>query len=288
MNLAGMSNRTTVAARAFPQVIEAEFCSCNNCEYSEYAFHDSSTDEWKNDRASFLVRKIASTETWTFKLVKNGAVVATISDGTYGDYYGFGDLLYTDLKGVVISWKDVFDAFGNGDYKMRIEKSFAGSTTTIDSHVYKVRPYSFEQAKGTVRLETYQNGTFVGTGNVFRGLNWYQSIRINGKLWNKQPKIETTEYISSSRLRTQTYDVITNTYSLELRNLPSFISNAVIYDQLLANTIFITDYNVNNEVYRQVPLRIQSINSSEYYNINTSGNFEMTFTDQSEGTIKSY
>jgi hypothetical protein len=287
MNLAGMSSNATFAARSFPQTIEAEFCSCD-CDYVEYAFHDASTDAWKNDKASFLMRKIASTETWAVKILKNGQVEDTISDSTYGEYYDFGDLLYADLKGVVVYWKNVFDAFGNGDYQIRIEKTFAGNTIIKDSHYYRVRPYSFEQAKGTVKLETFQNGTFVGTGVTFRGLDWYQSMRVQGRFWNKQPKIETTEYISSNRQRTQTYDTIVNSYSMEVRNIPSFISNGIIYDQLLANEIYITDYNINNEVYRYVPVRIQAINNAEYYRININGNFEMTFTDKSEGTIKSY
>jgi hypothetical protein len=287
MNLSGISTRSTVAAKSFSQVIEAEFCTCD-CPYSELAFHSTSTDEWKNDKASFLVRRGAATEAWVFQLYKAGLLVATITSSTYGEYYDFGSLAYADLKGMVIYWKQVYDAFGNGDYTVRIEKTFGGVSVATESHTFMVRPYSFEQASGTVKLETYQNGTFVATGYTLRGVNWYQSMRMQGIFWNKQPKVETNEYFNSDRLRTQIWDKIVNTYSLELRMLPSFISNAVIYDQLLANTIYLTDYNINNEVYRKVPVRLDGIAEAEYYQRNTAGNFEFTFNDLSEGTIKGY
>lgn len=288
MNLAGMATTTSAAAKTFSQTIEAEFCS-NGCDYVEYALYDSgSTDEWKNDKTSFLVRKGALTETWTFKLFKNGVIVATIAASTYGEYYDFASLLYSDLKGMVIYWKLVAAAFGNGDYTVRIEKTFNGVTTSTDSHIFRVVPYSFEIAKGTVRVETYQNGTFVGTGFTYRGMSWFQSMRMQGIFWDKQPKLERTEYFDSSRQRTQVWDKTVNTYKLELRNLPAYIGNAVLYDQVLANEIYITDYNVNYEVYRKVPVRIQDYTNTEYYTINTNGNFELAFNDRAEGTIKGY
>lgn len=288
MNLSGMSTNVLAGVQAFTTSIEAEFCT-SGCDYREFAFHDASTtEEWKNDKSSFLVRRNALTETWTFKLFKDGLYLATMSSDAYGEYSDFGDLTYSYLKGLVIYWRLVFLLHGNGDYHVRIERTFAGTTTGTDSHIYMVRPYSFTQAKDTVKLESIQNGTFVGTGLTLRGMNWYQSIRMPGKFWNKQPRIETQEYINTSRQRTKIRDVVVNTYSLELRMLPNFISNEVVYNQIIANSLYITDYNINNEVYRKWPVRIKDIPGAEYYQKNPRGNFEFTFYDRSMGTIQSY
>lgn len=289
MNLTGASYKQDVTAKSFTQSrTEAEFCTCNGCEYIEYAFHDSGTDEWKKDKSSFLVRRNIPAETWVFKLLKNGVTVATVTDSTYGEYYNFGSLLYSDLKGIVIYWTNVYNAFGNGNYTVRIIRTFYTEETIIDSHIYKVIPYSFDIANGTVRIESVQNGTFIGTGWTYRGLKWPQWIRTNGKFWQKTPTLEVQEYLDSDRQRKQVWDKIVNEYTLELQLLPSFIANEVLYNQILANDLYITDYNINFEVYRAYPVRIKSISSSKYYHKNTNGTFSIKLTDRAEGTIKGY
>lgn len=290
MNLSGISTRQLSSAIAFTQAEnEIEYCSCEDCSFVEYAFYDSTTTEHKNDKTSFLVRRVVSTETWNFKLIKDGIVVATITNDTYGDYYNFGDLLYSNLKGIVLDWKLVANVFGNGSYFFRIEKVFAGTTTTFDSHEYKVIPYNPEIAVNTVKIESIQNGTFLGTGWTFRGLEWYQSIRVTGALRNKQPKLEVQEYVDSSRNRRQLYDKIVNTYTLELRMIPSSVANTIIYNQAVSNEIYITDYSrFAFEVYRKMPIKLADISLAEYYERKRSGSFELTVTDKSEGTIKAY
>jgi hypothetical protein len=288
MNLAGASSNTTFPAGAFSQTIDAEFCMCGGCEYKEYAFHDSDGEEHKNDKTSFLVKRNNTMETYAFKLYKNGELKTTINSDALGEYYDFGDLVYTDMKGMVIYWSEVYDAYGNGNYTVNIEKTFAGTTTIKESHIYMVRDYSFDLAMETVKIESVQNGTFLLTGFTYRNLKWYQSLRVTGKLWNKQPKIEDVEYIDSNRQRNQIWTKIETSYKLQITLLPSFISNQIIYDQILGNDFWITDYNINNEVFRKMPLRISSIEDAKYYTKNTNGTFNLKFTDRSEGTIKSY
>lgn len=288
MNLAGASSNTTFPAGKFTQSITAEYCTCGGCEYMEYALHDTGDEEHKNDKTSFLVKRNSSLETYTFKLYKSGTYIDSILDDSLGEFYDFGDLIYSDLKGIVIYWKEVYSAHGNGDYVVRIEKTFAGDTTYIDSHYYMVRQYSFDIASGTVKIESIQNGTFLQTGMTYRGLKWYQSIRVAGRLFDKQPKLEDVEYIDSNRQRNQIWSKIVNTYKLQIIQVPSFISNQIIYDQVLGNDFWITDYNINNEIFRKLPLRIQSIDSAKYWTKNVRGTFDLKFTDRSEGTIKSY
>jgi len=290
MNLSGISVVQPATAIAFTSgENQIEYCSCNDCEFYEYAFYSTDVAEHKNDKSSFLVRKVVSTETWTFKLFKEGVFKTNITNGTYGTFYDFGDLLYSNLKGLIIDWGLVANTYGNGSYMVRIEKVFAGTTTTFDSHEYRVMPYNAEVAAGTVKIQSVQNGTFLGTGYTFRNLEWEQSIRVFGMLRNKTPKVEVNEYVDSSRNRQQVYDKMVNTYTLELRMLPSFIANTIIYGQAMANELFVTDYNrYAFEVYRKLPVRLAEISSSEYYEQSRRGSFEIVLTDKSEGTIKSY
>lgn len=286
MNLSGMSTASTGTVKSLGVALEAEYC-CVDCEYSEYAFYDSGGERRKNDLTSFLVRRGALTETWAFVLFKDGVFKANLNSSALGTYYDFTSLEYDDLKGMIVDWALVAAAHGNGDYHVQIQKTFAGTTLTRDSHIFKVRPYSFDLAKGSVKIETYQDGTFVGTGFTYRNMNWYQSIRLQGCFWNKQPKLNSEEYLDSDRQRKPHWQIIVNTYDLELPAIPSSISNILLYDNILANRILISDYNTGFEVYDQLPVSIKEITEAEMNTRNNRGFFKLQFTDQSQGTIKS-
>ena len=75
MNLSGIAKVQQGTAIAFTQADDQiEYCTCDECEFFEYAFYDAGLQEHKNDKTSILVRRVVSTETWTFKLFKNGSL----------------------------------------------------------------------------------------------------------------------------------------------------------------------------------------------------------------------
>lgn len=287
MYLTGGTTKVIAPCYDFPKdAANVEFCSCE-CDFAEYAFYSDDQAEHKNDQTSVLIRRVAAAETFAFKLVKNGVTVATVDSDFYGKFWDFGDLVYPYYSGILIEWKKVFDDLGNGDYQILVERTFGANTTQSFSHVYMVRPYSAEIAKGTVKIETYQNGNYV-LSETFRGMQWYQSIRLNGRLWNKQPKLKTTEYINNGRQHGQVWDEINNSYTLEVQAVPSFIGNEVVYGRMLANEIYLTDYNHGYEVYRKLPMRIQNINEAKAWSRSNKMTFKFELTDIQEGTIKGY
>ena len=52
--------------------------------------------------------------------------------------------------------------------------------------------------------------------------------------------------------------------------------------------MYVTDYNINFEIYRQLPVKLMDIKGAEYYHKNVNGNYSITLTDKAEGTIKGY
>ena len=57
---------------------------------------------------------------------------------------------------------------------------------------------------------------------------------------------------------------------------------------MMANTIYLTDYNINYEQYRKVPMRIENIADAKAWARSGRMAFRFELTDLSEGTIKGY
>ena len=118
------------------------------------------------------------------------------------------------------------------------------------------------------------------------GAGWYQSFRIPGKLFAKVPKLTVDNYYDQDYKLTQIQDKISNTYLWETHLLPATISNQLIYDVLLANTILLSDFNIwNEEIIRQISLYPSEIEKKPFaYNNNCQ--FTIKFTTKTDLTLK--
>lgn len=267
-------SRTRIAQRleaqtadlsALPSEQSNDFCYCRlECEYTELAFAEAGGDEYKNDKSSFLFQKMVGADSIVFELYKAGALVATLNDDTLGIYYASfpAQALYT---GFVIDWGLVADAHGFGVYQFKAQQTILGDASTFESRVFRLMPYADDLADGTVKIESYQNGNIIGSPFDYTDLNWYSSYRVAGRFGGKSPVIEVDNYVKSDFTKAQIQDRIRTEYTLQTRLLPSVVANAVAYDQVLANSILITDYNVlSHELYRQIQVRPISIDAKEY------------------------
>lgn len=290
MPLSGMTSVDTFIAGNTPQsASDSEFCYCGECDYIEYAFYSSDSLPHKNDFTSVLVRKFFTSESFAIKVYKSGVYQTTLTDSTYGTFYDFGDLTYAYYKGIIINWGLIAAAFGDGDYVIRVERTFSGTTTGKDSHVYRVMPYSADAAHGTVKVESYQNGNYILSDYAFRDMRWFTSLRMDGRLWNKIPVLESTYYVTSNRQHDQINDNIKNEYTLEMGVLPNYIANDVIYNQALANEIYVTSYDkFDFDIARQLPVKIKSIDPPKYSDRTRRAVFVLKVTDRLDGITKTY
>lgn len=288
MYISGMSSgivATTVAGVGLTSNIQ--LC-IQDCDYTELAFYNSDLTNFKNDKTSVLVKKEVSSEVWAFVLEKNGVFVANLNSNTYGDYWDFGTLKYSYYKGICIDWKKVADAFGNGVYRILIKKTLGSTVESTYTHYFRVMPFACEEAEGTIKIESWQNGDYAN-GAVFRDMNWYQSIRVRGRFGMKKPVLASEEYITSGRQREQVLDKIVNTYTFETGLIPSSIYNEIIYGQGLSNKLLITDYGrFSPEMWRQYAVKLTNIQEIKQLVSRKFGKIKLDFTDRSEGTIKGY
>jgi hypothetical protein len=269
---------------------ENSICVCK-CNYVEKVFSEvGPIVDWnKNDKTSLLFKKAITSDSITITLYKE-LTPYTISDDTYGVYYP-GTLPNKPLYyGFIVDWNKIYYLLGPGYYNFKITTIIIGVTTVIDSIDYYLQPYSDLSANNTVRIETYNTGNILSSPFDYDGLlqdGWYQSFRIKGKLMPKQPKITTDNYINQDNEIIQIQDKITNDYDLITGLIPAVIADVLIYDNLLANKILISDYNIFNEdVKRQIELRPIDIPEKKVYNFNNNMKFVIKFTSAIDNIIK--
>ena len=257
---------------------EDEICACAGleCERNLQVFGDiNDSNERKNDKTSFLYKLMSASDTAVLKLLKDGVEIETLNNNNFGEFFDIGSLSYgipeqDFYTGYIVDWREVLIAHGVGSYTVAADITVFGASLTYESEIYKLYKYSDEEADGSVRLISYQNGNIESSNFNFTGMNWYQQIRINGILWNKQAEYITDSYFTSNRTITQIQDSIEYSYDLQVEFVIDSVSNFIIENNLLANEIYINDYNLTNtSYYNMIPLAVKEITSNTelyYYN----------------------
>jgi hypothetical protein len=273
-----------------PVPIENTVCVCK-CEYIEQVFSEvgAIVTGWKNDKTSMLFKKAIAADTITIKLYK-GTTSYTITDNTYGTYYAAGSLPgQPTYVGFVADWNKIYNALGAGSYYFEVTTVIIGVTTVKQSIYYNLQPYSDLAADRTVRIETWNTGSILNSVFDYAGIltgGWYQSVRLRGKLMPKNPKLVTDNYFDQDYNLQQIQDKITDEYTLVTYPVPAEISNVLIYDNLLANTVKISDYNIYNEdVIRELSLYVTDIQKKSY-NLSRHVSFEIKFSPKKDNCIK--
>ena len=267
---------------------EVCICDVQDCEYYNYVFADSTdTDGFKNDKSSFLLRKYTSSDNITFKLLKNDEEIATISDNTYGTYYGSGVGSQSDYRGLVIEWRNVFNLHGSGVYQIQFDTTIIGVTSSQKSVKFYLLPYSDESADRTVRIRWTQNGSIKSSEFDFTGLNWEQEWRLAGKFWNSQPSLEVDNYLNGDYKIEQIQDRINTEYDLAIDYIPSIIGDALIYDCILGNSVEVTSYDLQSyKDYLDYEVQAVSVDLAQEQDRFKMKEFLIKFTNRKDNVIK--
>lgn len=289
MPLRGMADSTTSAAVS-SLIADAGFevCVCDGCDFVETQFVNQGGEWWKNDKKSFIFSKRFTSDTIVFSLLKNGVQQAVLNSGTYGTYYDFGSALLINplYKGFLIDWDLVQQSFGYGTYTVRTVLTSLGTAYTYDSHPFEVVEYNARRADGTIRLEWYQSGA-IESGFDYTGIGWYQSLRIDGKFGNKTPELQIDNYQDTNRNVKQIRSKIDNTYTLSTHLLPSYIFDVINEDAILANDMYIVDYNLlNQHLYRRMNVYVSNIRDVVNHAQSKRSNFVYEFKQKKDNVIK--
>lgn len=265
------------------------FCPCDFiCDYEEKVFSDISSEAHKHDMTEVLFRKVSSSDTVEIKLFRYGNEVAVLNDNTYGTFYN-GFNAQPNYVGFLIDWTLVFAAFSGGQYQIKTDLNILGTPSTIESRLFRLNTWNEQSANNTVKIESFQQGNIIGSEFDYTDLlssGWYQSLRMPGSFGKNTPSLESDIFVNTSYQRVQNRDKVTNEYTLELKDITEEILNRFTNDNVISNTILITDYNLRaTNIYRQKSVYIDSISDVTHLD-NGRVNATLLCRDRDQNIIK--
>jgi hypothetical protein len=282
------------AARVVPVQV-FDFATTKTCCYFSPVFaHLVDTDSWKNDVNSFILKRDFASETIDLVLLKdgglsNGGTDIPLIDNTYGTYYDFGNLSNSNYKGYQIEWQKVLQVEGEGSYQLQATSTLISGVVTEFSLVFKLKSYTEEAVKGTVRVQSIMNGFLRHTGFNYKGLQWKDGIRVRGMFGNRQAEYEQEQIIYTNRNSVQLRSEMINNYVLETSHIPSCVTDLFIEYHNFANHLLITDYNPVNHVKTYVDKKVvfDSMEEIDYKGVTDRAPLRIKYKDFTQNFLKS-
>lgn len=286
-----IDNTSPISPVVPSEIMTETLCLCDFvCKYTEKAFASPSDDDlYKKDFSDFLFRKISPSDTIELELLRYGSKVDDLNDDDLGVYYPSfsAQPLYV---GYVIDWTKVFNLYSGGTYVIRAKMNILGVEQVIDSRQFHLSIFDEGEALRTVKIRSIQNGNIESSEfdytNLIEG-GWVSYRRIRGLFGNVRPTLERDQYLDAARNITQIQDQITNEYTLTLERLSEKEIFNFFNQNLLANEIFITDYNKIEISKDYIDFPVVPENPDDFnYSPNGRGDISITFRDRRQNVLK--
>ena len=244
------------------------------CKY--FVLCDPGSDTWKNDITSAWVKVSDPSDTFAFKLYKDGALSSFTP--TPQAFPNDTDAYYT-----TINWMDVFNADGSGCYELKIEYSISGIVGETTWGEYQLSQYSIKNALKTARIRAIFNGFQEVQGINFTGAQVESTFRFFGYIGNRQPNMETDNIIYGNREMKRVIRENLNSYQIVTEPTDECITRPLIDLFLLSeNELYISDYNAHNHSYRyeDLPVIVSESPEIEYYDLSRKAKVTAIVTDK--------
>lgn len=274
-----------------PTVPEAPDEIFKECCYTHTVLADlNSSEDVKNDYSAFYHQKQLSNETADFFLYDyNSAEEFPLDDNTFGQFFGFGYFPQnTSLKGYKVDWKKVLQVRGAGSYQIIKRINIVGISLEFPSFTFTLRPFSWSLANKTVRMDVVMNGLLEREGVDFTGTGWKHSLRVPGFFGRREPKFEEDNLIGRDYESRQISMRQNNEYKFQTNLIPSCLTSEIIDFMLMANDIYMNDYNLNNHSYNYIKFGVKlSNNEGTKYGVKTrKAALNLVFSDKVLNKIK--
>lgn len=284
----GQAVAQEVVLKSIPSQPLEPFCLCDlglaECKYVELAFYGGpDNDKYKNDYTTFFINKVDVTDVVTFSFVDVDTDEETelnnLNAGGYGVYYDEAD--YTGIR---VNYNTFKDNFTERRIYFKVVQNVFGTDLTNETHHFHILPYSDERADNTVRIETINSGR-IESGNNYGSIDWNRSTRIRGNFGKETPSLVVDNYQDENRVIRQIQDKIEVEFTLETELVPNSIYKMLMYNDMLANEILISDYNLQNVNYKGVSVTPTEIGTT-HYEKNSNSSYEITFREKRDNRIK--
>lgn len=215
------------------------------------------SDNLKNDVTSVYFGYSDYITGVTLKLYKCDDEVEVLNVNSWGQFYAYGFHEDEGKKyiGYKIFWQSILlDVdLGEGEYYIKAEcTTITGGTFEEESIRYCLKSYTNARADETVRLEWINNGYLGNINNdrdviSYKGLNWYNSLRLPNAIVNREKsEYESEEIQYSSGQIDDVTDEQTIIFDLEIAPIPNFLHKIIKTEALQSDELKVSDYNANN------------------------------------------
>jgi hypothetical protein len=214
-----------------------------DCCCEQLVLASQSSDSWKNDITPIWIKLSSVSDTFDFKLYKNGQLATHVI--TLIAFPNEPNAYYAQ-----VNWKDVLASDGVGCYEIKREWDISGIIGSDTWGHYNLKPFSIKNALNTARLKAVFNLRQEIEGINFTGANVIGTIRFYGFIGNSQPNMEIDNLIYRNREMKSNIRENLPDYEILVDSTLKCITNPIINLYLLSeNELFISDYNAHNHDY---------------------------------------
>lgn len=220
------------------------------------------TSETKNDVHSpyFVWNNAFTSAEMTLQRFDGGiwVTVATLNDNTYGKFNAFAFFITMFQESAIayeLEWSKVLTINGSGRYRVRCQATPFTSATPVDQFSLEFCLFEYQDnlADKTTRWTWFLNGT-IGDENDdehkidYGILDWRNQIRLPNSLFGNDKSAEHEKEFVKYQNGKQTWikDSQVESYTLMTGSYPSEIHRFIKINILMADDIFVTDYNKLN------------------------------------------
>ncbi len=174
--------------------------------------------------------------------------------------------------GFKIQWQKVLTAFGEGTYRFYV----SGGYTSDTPYCFKSPPFCLKtwdciDTNGTVKFETNVTGgnfgsvttqgvswslccqktvsTIGSTQVCSNGIYWYDSIRIFGYFGYENTEVQRDQIKYATGIINKIRDEVIKTFLARTSQLPMWFHRRFYSYGLMADQLFVSDYNLDNDSY---------------------------------------
>ena len=269
-----------------------DFCPCDyECEYVNNVFADPlGTEDYKNDKSSFLIALSSDTAILEINIVKDG-IPFIVNNNTYGQYFAKGSFTNTENQlnyvGFIADWKKIIDTLGTGKYYFEFKETVFNRDFITKTYDFRLSAFTDINANKTIRFRFLQNG-LIEDGIDYSGLNWSTELRVKGKLRYTAPTLTVDNYQTSTRKVTQIQDKSIKNFEIETSLIPDSIGDLFTENGVIANNVFITTYDLF--AYKKlIDFNVLFTEISDFkgnYNVNSKGSFTFALQERTQDTVK--
>jgi hypothetical protein len=263
-----------------PVVIDARECC-----YENVVFADDTEDEYQNDYTSFYHKKVSSSDSVDFVLIRNSTLAEVTLTGTT---YGYPTVsTANNIVAYTVEWAKVLAAFGEDTYQIKKVVTISGIENTIYYNNYSLETFSEERADKTVRIDSVMNGYLEKDDANFKGMNLMSTLRMRGFFGRRRPKYTEDNIVYRDNEARQVSMIMENEYVFQSNAVPSCITKDLYEYYLMSDKIYLNDYNSNNhDTYIKKSVRLAESQDPTYYVNSKRSRVNLTFNDGVRNQIK--